>query len=54
MTTANPRRDNTRRRPLTARARANLATIVVEGDEKSGRATPKWIRELAESRDKAS
>ena len=54
MTTTSQRRDDNRRRHLTPRARANLATIVVEGDEKSGRATPKWIRELAESRDKAS
>ncbi|MCD2264113.1 hypothetical protein K3888_15560 [Dietzia aurantiaca] len=29
-------------------ARAHLAGIVVQGDRRRGRATPQWIRELAE------
>ena len=33
-------------------ARAHLAGIIIEGNRRRGRATPQWIRKLAESHTK--
>lgn len=45
-----PKTDAPKRGRLTPSARANLATIVVESDQQTGRSTPRWVKDLAATR----